>query len=180
MAPFLTIGEKLANSDTVVLVKWQNSRKGDSVTFGTTKFEISQVVKSAKASLKQGGSVLLTKYLGGKKGDLYLLLGRTNVNIDWEDSVAVSLASFKYLTNSPGLKEPTAKRLKYFIKYLEHSDPVIALDAYAEFAHARFKDIKKIAKHVPRDRMRKLVSNQKTPGNRLGLFGLLLGICGKK
>lgn len=179
-APFLTISEQLDQANAVVLVTWKGGKKGDERSLGSTRYEISKVVKGSSPALKQGGNIRLPRYRSGKKGDLFLLLGSRGVNVNWGSPLEVSAGSFKYAENAPGPKEAGAKRLRYFVDYLEFPDPIIANDAYAEFAHASYKDITKIADAMPRDRLRKWLTSSDTPPTRLGLYGLLLGLCGKK
>jgi len=178
-APSLTFAEQVDQADAVVLVKWTEGKKSDGRLPGSTTYKISKVVKGSKASLKPGGDLVLSRYRPGKKGQLFLLLGQRTVNVEWGSPLEVTDASFKYITNAPEPKKPTVERLKYFLKYLEFPDTAVSNDAYSEFANAPYKEIAKLAKDLPRERIRKWVTSPDTPATRLGLYGLLLGLCGK-
>ena len=85
-------------------------------------------------------------------------------------------ASYAYVARSPTLKTPVAKRLPYFLGYLEHADPLVADDVYLEFGHAPFDEIAKLADRLPVDRLREWLTDAATPPERKGLYGLLLGL----
>lgn len=179
-APSLTMSEQLHQADAAVLVKWQGGKKDTDRTPGSTTYEISSVIKGSKSTLKSGKEITLARYRPGKEGDLFLLLGTKAVNVEWGSPLEVSEASYKYVAKSPAPGLPTPERLKYFLNYLEFPDTLIANDAYAEFANAPYKDITAISKSLPRERIRKWVASPETQQTRLGLYGLLLGLCGKK
>lgn len=179
-APSLTQAEQVSQSDAVILVEWLSGKKTDGKVPGTTNYKIKKIVKGSKATMKVGGTLTLSPYRPGKSGQLFLLMGRKTVNVEWGTPLEVSEASFKFIANAPHPKKPTAERLKYYLKYLEFPDDLVSNDAYAEFANAPYKEIKKLKKDLPRDRLRKWIASSDTPATRLGLYGLLLGLCGKK
>lgn len=179
-APSLTQAEQVSQSDAVILVKWVSAKKTDGLVPGTTEYEIKKIHKGSKASLGVGKTLTLSPYRAGKPNQLFLLMGRKTVNVEWGTPLEVSEASYQYIAKSPHPKKKTLDRLKYYLQYLEFPDELVSNDAYAEFANAPYKDIAKLAKSLPRERIRKWVSASDTPPTRLGLYGLLLGLCGKK
>ena len=178
-APSLTLSEQLVQADTAVLVKWVEGKKTDGRTPGSTTYEIVDINKGSKATLKKGQKILLTRFRPAKKGDLYLLLGSKSVNVEWGSPLEVSKAGYNYITKAPNPEQPVQKRLLYFLNYLEFPDMLVSNDAYAEFANAPYKDITAISKKMPRERIRKWITSSATPQTRLGLYGLMLGLCGK-
>jgi hypothetical protein len=66
------------------------------------------------------------------------------------------------------------------LKFLETPDGMIANDAYGEFANAPYKDIVPLAKQFPREKLRKWLASPDVPATRLGLYGLMLGLCGNE
>ncbi|MBM3981690.1 MAG: hypothetical protein FJ304_15725 [Planctomycetes bacterium] len=88
-------------------------------------------------------------------------------------------AVVKYLKGAAELEAADAPtRLAYFFKHLGSADPTVAADAFVEFARASDADIVKGAKHFDPATLRKLIADEKTPGERLGVFAFLLGACG--
>lgn len=179
-APSLTMAEQLAQSDAVVLTKWVGGKPAAGVDGGTTDFEIVEVVKQpAGSGLKPGGKLSLVRYRAAKPGTLFLLLGtKGGAVIDWGSPLEVTTESFAYMKNAPAPDVPTTKRLRYFMKYLEAADQTIASDAYGEFANAPYADITPLAPEMPREKLRQWVLDPHVSPSRLGLYGLMLGLCG--
>ncbi len=76
-------------------------------------------------------------------------------------------------------KKP-AERLKFFFNYLDNTDPEINMDAFKEFANAPYSDYRDMAKGLPADKIAGWLRDSSTPGFRIGLYGSLLGHCGKE
>ncbi len=64
------------------------------------------------------------------------------------------------------------------MRFLEFPDQLVANDAFGEFANAPYKDIAAVASLLPRDKIRTWLTRPETPQTRLGLYGMLLGLCG--
>ncbi len=99
--------------------------------------------------------------------------------LKWDFYEKSSQAAFDYLTVAPSLDEDTGKRLRHFVNYLEHADSLIATDAWSEFANAEYNDIKSVADCFDVDKLRKWIADPKAEPERRGLYGLMLGMCGK-
>lgn len=177
--PSTPLTEKLSQSEIALLVEWVSAEEGTLKKPGKTIFEIKEIVhQKDKSKLKVGGQVTFKRHRSGKEGSLFLLLGRKGTNFIWDRPIEMSTACFHYMVNAPALKETTPRRLRYFLKFLEHPDQKIATDAFAEFANAPFDDIALLANELPREKLRAWLVSSKTPVPRLGLYGLLLGLCG--
>jgi len=179
-APSLTFSEQIDQSDAVVLVAWDRGIKPTEETAGQTEYLISKIVKVPNGTVRKGDRLSLPQYRKGQKGDLFILLGTRVVTIEWGSPLAVTDASFNYITQAPSPKLSTLKRLSYFMRYLEYPDPVISNDAFAEFAGVPYKDLLTVKKKIPRERVRKWIASNDTSQTRLGLYGLLLGLSGNK
>jgi hypothetical protein len=70
------------------------------------------------------------------------------------------------------------EELLFFFRYIDHADPEIATDAYLEFAVSGDADVGRVARKLSPEKLRRLLQNDKTPPDRLGLFAFLLGSCG--
>jgi len=180
-APSLTLSEQVTQSDAVALVHWVEGTAPKDQEPGNTVYEIVQIVKSPKGTIEKGQRVSLVRYRAGKPGDLFLLMGTRGAkenSIDWGSPLEVTDTSFQYIAQAPSPEAPAQKRLAYFLKFLEFSDPLVSSDAYAEFANAPYKDISPLGPTLPREKLREWVANPETSPTRLGLYGLLLGLCG--
>lgn len=178
--PSRTLTEQLSQSEVTVLVKWIETEKGTLEKSGRTTFEIKEVVRqSDKDKRKVGDQIVINRHCLGAKGQLFLLLETKETSMHMGSPIQTSEVCFHYISQAPPAKEETSKRLRYFLNYLEHSDPMIANDAFAEFANAPYEEIASLAKEMPRKKIRKWIVNPETPVVRLGLYGLLLGLCGQ-
>jgi hypothetical protein len=179
-APSLTLTEQLAQSDAAVLVQWVSGTKAEEKKLGSTTYEIVQLVRGEAGVIKKGERVALNRYRAAKKGDLFMLMGSKAKTIEWGSPLEVSETSFNYISQAPSPEAAPEKRLAYFMKFLEFPDQLISNDAYAEFANAPYKHIAPLAKTMPRERLRKWIASPDTPPTRLGLYGLMLGLCGEE
>lgn len=179
-APSLTLAEQFNKADAAVLVRWSGGEMAAGDQPGNTVFEIVQAPKAPVKSLEKGKKITLERYRTGKKGDLSLLLGSRSKGelIEWGAPLEVSEASFNYIVKAPGPETAPEKRLAYFLKFLEASDAIVANDAYSEFANAPYKDIVTLASELPREKLRQWIVSKDVPTTRLGLYGLMLGLCG--
>lgn len=179
-APSLTLTEQLSQSDVAVLVQWIEAEKGDLEKAGKTVFEVKEIIRqSDKDKLKVGDKITINRHRPGKKGNLFMLLGTKGAEVDWGDPIEVTETSYHYVSQAPPPEEKTSKRLRYFLKFLEFPDQMISNDAYAEFANAPYEDIATLSKDMPREKIRKWLSDPETPVTRIGLYGLLMGLCGQ-
>ncbi|MCH8828287.1 MAG: hypothetical protein IID45_01785 [Planctomycetes bacterium] len=175
------MSNQLAAADAAFLVKWRSGRKKDDLRSGKTTFEILIVVKTDDVALKTGVKISLDKYIHGKAGDLFLLtVTKIHKRKKRYAAVLVTLANFRYIVQvpPPDPKQKPGKRLGYFLKFLDSTDPLIASDSHLEFRRASFAEIKALAKRLPREKLRRWLRDSKTPQTRIGLYGLMLGVCG--
>ncbi|WP_298861248.1 hypothetical protein [uncultured Gimesia sp.] len=179
--PSTPLTEKLSQAEVAVLATWVSAEEGTFKKSGKTIFEVKEIVhQTDKSKLKVGDSVFFNRHRVGKKGALFLLLGTRETSMIWDPPIEISETCFHYMTHAPALEEKTTDRLRYFLKFLEHPDQKIATDAFAEFANAPFDEIALLADELPREKFRKWLISSKTPVPRLGLYGLLLGLCGQE
>ena len=179
--PSTTLSEQLAQADVAILGQWSSAREGSLQKTGQTSFIISEVLhQPLKSNLKIGDQITLSRHYSGNPGDVFLLTGARGISLHWNEPVTVTSASIHYLKQAPSQKKETSLRLRYFLNYLEHPDQIIANDAFAEFANAPFEAITPLAKDLPREKLRSWLENENTPVPRLGLYGLLLGLCGQE
>ena len=99
--------------------------------------------------------------------------------LQWSSPIEITEASAEYLTKLPAPGTPNTDRLAFFMNYLEYPDDTVSNDAYAEFASAPYDVILPLAEKMPRERIRSWVISEETSPTRLGLYGLMLGLCGE-
>ena len=173
--------EKLTNAHTVCLVRWKEADTGTIEKPGHTVYKVLRVVKQSQGTQYKSGSLItVNRYHSGKPGEPFLLTGSHGPNPLWENPTVITPASYSYLMRAPSLQKPTTERLHYFLKFLEHKDSIIANDAFSEFANAPFEDIVPLTPELPREKLHHWLSSKSTPAPRLGLYGLMLGLCGNE
>lgn len=177
-APSLTMAEQLAQADAAVLVQWVGGTRATDTSAGETVYEIRQIVRNIKSELKEEDRVTLYRYRESEVGDLFLLVGSKATTIEWGSPIEVTETSFNYIAQAPSPEMPASKRLEYYIKFLEYPDQMIANDAFGEFANTPYDDITQMADKLPREKIRGWIINPQTPATRMGLYGLLIGLCG--
>lgn len=176
-APEMTLAEQFYQADLAILAKWTGGEPAKGDKAGTTEYEIVEIARDPLKSLKAGDPLTLPRHRAGKAGDLCLLLGTKGTAVEWVP-FDVTEEGYKYISQSPPIQKPAAERLKYYVKHLESKDPMVAADAYGEFAMANYKDLLAIRDQLPHDTIRRWVEAPDTPTIRLGLYGLMLGVCG--
>jgi len=183
-----TISEQLDNSELAVLAKWEKIEKPTGELEGAepqTTFRILEVFrppKIAEPELKPGAAITVNFQRDGKPGEWMLLLRGTDANglKQWNIS-SVDEVSYGYVKNAPRLERPTNERLSYFLNYLEHDDPFIANDAFAEFTQAKYQDVAQLAPKFSREKLRAWLEDMSDARlMRHGFYGMLLGLCGNQ
>lgn len=179
-APSMTLTEQFTQSDVAILAKWVGGVAAKASDAGSTDFEIVDVMQQkADGSLKKGDKLSLVRYRSSKVGDLFLLLGsQGTAAIEWGSPLEISRAGYDYVKNAPKPDVAPAKRLAYFLKYLEFSDPMVGDDAFGEFANSAYSDVVQLAPQLPREKLRTWLTTETTSPGRLGLYGMMLGLCG--
>ena len=181
-APSLTLGEQLAAAESAALVQWAGGKEAnrDEGFTGTTDYEVLQVVRDGSGKLKKGEKITVDRYRAGKPGELFLLLGtEVEGTTEWSSPLEVTEGSFQYIIQAPSKEARTRDRLAYFMKFLEYPEEMVASDAYGEFANSPYDEIVPLADQMPREKLREWLNSKETPATRLGLYGLMLGLCGK-
>ena len=176
-----TLTGEVAGADMVLYGSLANANQDKE----TTDLVIDAVVKK-HPWLKDQKRVTLPKYLGPDATSDYKFLVFCyvvkNSQIDPYRGIALKANSdiVKYLAGLTEVKDkPVGERLKFFFNYLDNADTEISNDAFKEFANADYKDYKDMAKGLPPDKIAGWLNDQSTAGYRFGLYGSLLGHCGK-
>jgi hypothetical protein len=70
------------------------------------------------------------------------------------------------------------ERLRYFLEHLEDQDAIVDADAWEEVNDTAFRELLPLRDAIPREKLRDWLQSAETKLDRIGLYGLLLGICG--
>lgn len=205
-APSLTFAEQLNQSQVAATAEWVSAVAPDGQNVASTKLKIRDLLVGD--AVKPGEVVTLDSYRLGEPGDLFLVLANTpdtaseaapaagpvgaadiapiaetivpgEGGLQWSTPIDITEATAEYLSKLPAADKPAAERLPFFLDYLEHPDDDVSNDAYAEFASSPYELITPLAGKMPKEKLRNWVASKDTPPTRLGLYGLMLGLCGE-
>ena len=202
----LTFAGELAQADMIVVGTVLSSSRDDrDLSKSKTELRIDTLIKS-HAAFPKPKTLTIPRYIPMEKGGGPQLLLFCYVNSDSTDaaiSSVVSTAVFaqyrnasidayrgdelkansqlpKYLEQTQKLQGADAQvRLKFYFDYLEANEVFISSDAYMEFGNADYKDVQKLASKLPAETLLKWLKDPNTAPSRHGLYGMLLGHCGK-
>jgi hypothetical protein len=178
-----TLTADAAQASMILFGRLTNARLDpNDVNSGTTDLEIEAVVKPHE--ILAGRKVLtLKRYLPlGKENKFLVFCDVYKGQIDPYRGEAVQPDSriAEYLKGALAVKDKdTAAKLHYFFTYLDDKDVIVSNDAYSEFGNADYKDFRAVAEKAPADKVAGWLRDQNTPPSRLGLYGSVLGHCGK-
>lgn len=149
---------------------------------GMTDLVVEQLLKN-DAKVADPKSIVLNRWIPVDNRKPAKLLVFVDVNPQFDPYRGVPLKGTEvgaYLKSAMKLddKDRTGS-LKFYFNYLDHVDPDVSADAFLEFAKASDSEIADVAKLLDATKIRVLLTNPKTPADRLGLFGYLLGATGE-
>lgn len=187
-APSVTLTEQRDQAAAVLYVKYVANAKpkvqfqpGLTVLIqpARTEYEVVKVLVDRLGRFHQTTHFFVPGSHAAQPKATYLLMPSSFENEwTWKTPLTVTPEGVRYVANLPDLKQPAPERLKYFLNHLESPDVMIANDAYGEFAQAPFSEIRELRESLPRTKVRQWIDDEDTTVTRLGLYGILLGLCG--
>ena len=180
--PQSRLSERLAKNDVAVYAEWIETTPGKNNFGGSTLFRVIERIRGPenKLTFLKGDRITLPRELNGERGLRCVIFGRKEDEVVWESPVPVSDEAFQYVRKAPAFDDPVEKRLEYYVNFLESRDTLISMDAIAEFATVPYSDVAAMAKKLPREKLRVWLTDEQTVPNRLGLYGMMLGLCGRE
>ena len=184
-----TFANEVAQADFILYGTLSNAKPDpkdpDALNKGTTDLAIDVVIKSHDM-VKGKKSITIPRYVPPDRGKNIKYLIFFNVTNGQLDPVSRRGSSRPTATcpstsraRSKSAQKDIVTRLRYFFNYLEDKDIVISSDAYNEFAVADYKEVSEVATKLPAATILKWLKDPNTRGSRFGLYGLMLGHCGK-
>jgi len=203
-----TLSGEVNQADFIVLGTLKNAQRDpNDLTRGSTELHVEKVIKPHEY-LKGKKVLVLPRYVPiDKENADNKFLVFCSVFAGTTDVTATAVASSLVLGNvahyqlDPYRGEPakadsklpdylkgalqvrdkdTTTRLKYFFDYLDSPELVVSSDAYMEFGNADYKEVRGVAEKLPGDKVLKWLTDKDTPASRFGLYGMIIGHCGKK
>jgi hypothetical protein len=107
------------------------------------------------------------------------LAGVTGPGLDWTTPVPLSEAAIAYVKKLPTAPAQGADRLAFFQDYLQHDDPLLAQDAYDEFARTPYADVQALGPRMNREQVLKWIDDADVGPSSRRLYLTMLGVCGQ-
>lgn len=182
-APMQTLSEETASADAVVLAKLVKEAPPVSdaadPNSGTATFEIIEVLRGQDHL--QGVKEVNAVYFGeADKDRVFLISGLGAEKLDWTTPLPLSKAGEEYVRKLPSVPPSGADRLSFFQEYLENEDPLLAQDAYDEFARAPYEEVQALGPRMHHDDLMKWIADYEINPSRRRLYLTMLGVCGGK
>ncbi len=170
-----TLRQEMAAMDTVAIARIVPGSETDS----DAKFSVVSVLRGDK--LVTESQELTINYFGKAKTDQrFLVMGVDPPELLWSSPLPVSEVAVNYIEAIHALSEDSMERLNFYMDYLEHEEPLIARDAYDEFASASYADIKKLKPKMNREQLIEWIKDTSLPHDRKRLYLVMLGVCGRE
>lgn len=200
-----TLSGEVSQADFIVLGRMTNAQRDlNDLTKGTTELIIDSVIKP-HPYLVGRKSLQIPRYVApSKEQTQYLVFCSLYTRLAEFPATAIAsaaiLGNYQFAQLDPYRGEPVppdsrmaeylkgaiavrdadpVKRLRFFFDYLDASDLVISTDALMEFGNSDYKEVRQLAANLPAERILGWLTDPNTPPSRLGLYGLLIGHCGK-
>lgn len=179
-----TVGQSLSQrrdeASIVAVAEADGGATADATGFLSQPFRLDQLLRGHAAAALVGESVP-ARVVGPVAGTAVLFGteaaggAASDPRRTWS-AVAADETLLGYVAAAPASSQPAAERLRWFATRLEHPDPAIAADAFAEFGLAAFADVSRAAAALDPARLRAWIDEPGIDARRRGLYGLLLGV----
>jgi hypothetical protein len=184
-----TLSEETQTADVVVLAKLlkeaEETEDADRAlgeydpNAGAATFEVIEVLRGG--DVLAGAKEIQAVYFGDfDRERVFLISGVSTERVDWMTPLPLSPASVDYVRKLGEIPATGAERLAFFQEYLENDDPLLAQDAYDEFARAPYADVQVLAPKMHHDRLVKWINDSEISPSRRRLYLTMLGACGTK
>jgi hypothetical protein len=183
-----TLSEETQSADAVVLAKLLNEapQAADQAgaldatdpNSGTATFAIIEVLHGGDR-LGEAKELRAVYFGEPDRERVFLIMGLGGgEKLDWTTPLPLSPEAVEYVRKLPTVPTSGGDRLAFFQEYLEHPDPLLAQDAYDEFARAPYADVHALAPRMQHDRLMKWIADLEISPSRRRLYFTMLGACG--
>lgn len=185
-----TLGEELASTDAAVLARLVKApppydpTKDNGASYRSLDPEMTNATFEIVEKLRGGEHLIGTEtievpFFGQPDKDkLFLITGIRTDRVDWTTPLPLSKPAEGYIRKLLGLPKDGPERLMFFQDYLEHEDPMLAQDAYDEFARAPYDLLVGLKDQMHHDRLVEWIHEVELPPSRRQLYLTMLGVCG--
>jgi hypothetical protein len=173
-----TLTEEIDLADVAVLAKLAGPDAADLDT-GNAKFKVVHVLagEDVLGDTKQFDAV----FFGEPDTEQIFLISGIGIDYtEWSTPLPLSKAGVEYLERLPEVPESGADRLAFFQEFFENEEPLLAQDAYEEFARAPYQDVIALKGRMHHDRLVAWIKDPEINPSRRRLYLTMLGVCGSE
>jgi len=192
-----TLSEELAAAEVAIIArlsqaassadtKASDSYQGADSNTGLAKFEVVEVLRGADKfpDLKE----IQVVYFGQDEADKLFLINGIDAGLpptagnqvaDWTTPLPLSERGVRYVKMLGSLSEKGPDRMAFFMQYFEDDDPLLAQDAYDEFARAPYSEVIDLSDRMDREQLMQWIDDPEVGPTRRRLYLTMLGICGQ-
>lgn len=179
-----TLTEEITGADAVVLAKLVaeappvTEADADDPDAGKATFEVVGVLGGDR--VKPGEKIRVVYFGENERDKTFMISGIAVENdaIEWTTPLPLSAAALEYVQKIPTIPATGGERLEFFQTYLENADPLLAQDAYDEFARAPYQALHDLAPQMHREQLVEWIQSPDVNPSRRRLYLTMLGVCG--
>lgn len=171
-----TLRQEMEAMDTVVIATALQSDAQRNKENGEVEMKVTHVLKGAEL-VSVGQTVNAIYYGEVKAGRTFMLSGVDPPDLQWS-CLPLSDRGKKYVIDVTELDDDDLARLRFFHKFLEDEETMLARDAYDEFASAPYTAIRGLKPDMDHDQLVKWIGDTEMGADRKRLYLTMLGVCG--
>jgi hypothetical protein len=142
------------------------------------RFEVLEVLRGEE--LLAGVEHIDVVYFGTEIDRTFLISGIKDARLDWTTPLPLSPRAVEYVKQLGSVPAEGADRLAFFMNYFEDEDPLLAQDAYDEFARMPYADIRALGPRMPHDQLLQWIDDPTVGPSSRRLYLTMLGVCGRE
>jgi len=173
-----TIRQQSETMDAVVIGTSLDGELTRNLKTGAVKMKAEKVLKGDE-HVDVGQSLDAIYYGKVEVGRRFLLSGVDPPNMQWS-CLPITETAEEYIVNATKVADDPVERLKFYMDYLEHEEPLISRDAYDEFASSPYDVISQLESEMDREQLIQWVGEPDIGADRKRLYFTMLGVCGQE
>ena len=171
-----TLRQEMGSMDAVVIATSLQDDTTRNKETGEVLMKVEVVLKGADL-IKVGQEVKAIYYGEVSIGRRFMLSGVDPPDLQWS-CLPVSKRAEKYIGNITKLPDDSLERLRFYHKFLQDEESMLARDAYDEFAVAPYDAVKKLGPEMDRKQLLEWIGDPEMATDRKRLYLTMLGVCG--
>ena len=171
-----TLRQEMGSMDAVVIATSLQDDTTRNKETGEVLMKVEVVLKGSDL-IKVGQEVKAIYYGEMSIGRRFMLSGVDPPDLQWS-CLPVSKRAETYIGNITKLPDDSLERLRFYRKFLQDEESMLARDAYDEFAVAPYDAVRKLGPEMDRKQLLEWIGDPEMATDRKRLYLTMLGVCG--